>query len=222
MDREELIRRHARDPRATSVWRVLSPGAWDALKPLGNWSLSHKGITIGLAALVGLGLACCALATAMWACPDDATGRDMICSDSSRGPLWTVATGLAAGPSLLVTWYWRSRNADQSPAFALIERYVQAAEMLRSEEPTSRIAALYLLARISWSSEHWRQDAVGLLLAFVNSRQDDAPDTRLAMVLLRRGDLQPHSSARPAVRSGPTPGTKRPTKGAAVPRRRGQ
>jgi uncharacterized protein YjbI with pentapeptide repeats len=110
------------------------------------------------------------------------------CRDLSKNPPWLLLSGIAAAPSILLTWYWRDRKrrADQRTAtrervaaerqhrlneqVAFSQRYTTAAELLGSPDEMIRINGLEALFDIARQSEDQRAAVSRTLAAFVRVR----------------------------------------------------
>ncbi len=99
---------------------------------------------------------------------------------------WTLITGLAAAPSLLLMWYWRDKNRRQDIANhkedqriekcrQYSERYARAIELLDSKKMSTRLGAIYSLEAIANESvdHHWM--VMETLMAFVTRESKPQP-----------------------------------------------
>ena len=84
---------------------------------------------------------------------------------------WMLFTGLAAAPSLILTWYWRKKDKLEDIEIAregqITERFTRAIELLGSDKMAAHLGAIYALERISKDSkkDHWT--IVETLAAFI-------------------------------------------------------
>ena len=78
------------------------------------WTLEKIGWPIVGMAVLGIGLAVFFLQGIVWLCGCWWSGSP-ICEAIASNPPWLLCSGIAAGPSVLLTWYWRTRqkNRDQ-------------------------------------------------------------------------------------------------------------
>jgi uncharacterized protein YjbI with pentapeptide repeats len=56
------------------------------------------------------------------------------CENIGKSPPWLLLSGLAAGPSVLLTWYWRDKKRRDDHAIALAERQAAASQLRHSEQ----------------------------------------------------------------------------------------
>jgi hypothetical protein len=109
-----------------------------------------------MAAAVGLGVALALGTLRMFDvyCADGATG---LCGMILRQPPWLLVTGVAAAPSVLLTWYWRTTHKKRDRADAqrgqISTRFASAIGLLAQSQP----GAVYALEQIARESpqDHW-------------------------------------------------------------------
>jgi uncharacterized protein YjbI with pentapeptide repeats len=115
---------------------------------------------------------------------------------------WVLVSGLAAAPSLILTWIWREahKRADiekgredirLASERMLTERFTQAIGQLGSDKMEVRLGAIYALERISRDSEkdHWT--VVETLAAFI---RENAPWREGNATHSEADDSAPHKS----------------------------
>ena len=90
---------------------------------------------------------------------------------------WVLISGLAAAPSLMLTWYWRKKHKlediENEREGQITERFIRAIELLGSDKMEVHLGAIYALERISKDSpqkDHWT--IVETLAAFI---RENAP-----------------------------------------------
>ncbi len=96
-------------------------------------------------------------------CPNE-NCDSMLCKLVWKHSPWFLFTGLAAAPSMLLTWFWRRQ---QNVERLITERFAKAIEQLGSKELAVRLGAIYQLERIAQDSkrDHWT--VVETLSAFI-------------------------------------------------------
>ncbi len=104
------------------------------------------------------------------------TGTEYPFKDFLNSNPWTLVTGLAAVPALLLTWYWRQNNRREDLEIArdaqLTDRFATAVKLLGDPSMEVRLGGIYALERISRNSpdDHW--SVVETLAAFI---RENAP-----------------------------------------------
>jgi hypothetical protein len=142
---------------------------------LGAWSERH--IFMSIVAMVALGAMA---AIGFWSvmigsCIDDTSGWwfRYICSPMKDQPPWTMLTGLAAGPALLLTWYWKTkqrfREIQVSEYQEVTSRFARAVELLGSDNLAQTLGGIYALGRLAEDSKRERTIVFGTLCAYVRS-----------------------------------------------------
>lgn len=155
-DRPALRGAH-RPPRL--AWFFYSRTAWPVL------IMAALGVVLAYGMVYGYDLYC----------HDFTTG---LCRAVQTSPPWLLVTGLAAAPSALLTWYWRTdhkkrdlqnaANTHQLERRAKIsERFAKAVELLAE----ARAGAIYALEQIARESpeDHW--PVMQTLAAFARNNQ---------------------------------------------------
>nr|VFK22171.1 MAG: Pentapeptide repeat-containing protein [Candidatus Kentron sp. MB]VFK27785.1 MAG: Pentapeptide repeat-containing protein [Candidatus Kentron sp. MB]VFK74433.1 MAG: Pentapeptide repeat-containing protein [Candidatus Kentron sp. MB] len=98
---------------------------------------------------------------------------------------WASLSALAAAPSLLLTWYWRTihkqkdidtarEQAQLDEQRLLTERFIRAVELLGNKKLQIRLGGIYALERITQDSprDHWT--VMEVLCAFVRERSRES------------------------------------------------
>ena len=102
-----------------------------------------------------------------------------LCSEATKHPPWILVSGMVAGPSVLLTWYWRDRKRRDDHRLAvesgIAERYTRAAELLASNDAMTRINGLFSLWDVARESESHRVTVSRTLAAFARVRSGAAP-----------------------------------------------
>jgi hypothetical protein len=116
--------------------------------------IKHTALPIVLAVSLGL-LAVVALVVGYDVYSKECAS--ILCNMVERNPPWIFLTGVAAAPSALLTWYWRTehKKADVETAreVQLTGRFASAVDLLEA----GNIGAIYALERIAKDSprDHW-------------------------------------------------------------------
>lgn len=148
--------------------------------------LSWKRLgAIAFFAILGL-----ALAGAMtWLLYDHALFHKYVLAEllrraAAKNPPWIIISGIAAAPSLLLTWYWRTVHKDAEIELAgrteRNERFADAVRLMSEENPkeASRLGGIYTLEALARISPPDQDRIRETLCAFVRSRgtMPTAPD----------------------------------------------
>lgn len=97
-----------------------------------------------------------------------------LCLQATKSPPWFLFSGLAAGPSILLTWYWRDQARRDANRLATeggsSARYTKAAELLASAELMPRINGLFALWDLARESPSHRGTIARTLAAFIATK----------------------------------------------------
>jgi hypothetical protein len=88
----------------------------------GVWMLG--GVLFGV--VLAAGLAC----FFPWSCKENA---HLLCTAAAKNPPWIFLTGLVAGPPVLLTWYWRTKQRIWELALQHAERRQKDTDLLRAQ-----------------------------------------------------------------------------------------
>ncbi len=154
-----------------------------------KWISGGTKRKIAIAAILGVFLSVSAVFCFHIYCPNE-TCENMICKLVWKHSPWLLFTGLAAAPSMLLTWFWRRQ---QNVERLITERFAKATEQLGSDQMAVRLGAIYQLERIAQDSkrDHWT--VVETLSAYIreNAKQNDdlvppTTDIQAALTVLCR------------------------------------
>jgi len=165
---------------------LCSCNIWNSLK---GWLRAHlfRIACIIVAALLGPFFVCLLfmLMEQFYASDSLTSTFDNLASFLDTHP-WSLITGLAAAPSLLLTWYWRDKakrkeleQKDKDLEIAqesqFTDRFVAAVKLLGDDKLDARMGGIYALGRLSDNSEtdHWA--VMETLSAFIRERSPWPP-----------------------------------------------
>jgi hypothetical protein len=111
----------------------------------------HTFWSIFWAVFTGLAFGALAVAIYAWRCWGSSSGE---CEAIRKSLPWTSLAALAAAPSALLTWYWRTdhkkRDLDLAKSQDRTSRFASAVELLQKGAP----GALYALEDVAMDSDH--------------------------------------------------------------------
>ena len=148
------------------------------MKRAAIWTwFAERWIWLGVvcSAVLGLGI----VAAVIYGFGELCTNSLVICKGAEKSPPWTLLSGVAAAPALLLTWYWRTKHRTEelkqrgeqlkqrdeelkhrTKELSITEdrqtgeRYARAVELLGSDKANVRLGGVYALEKLAKSEEH--------------------------------------------------------------------
>jgi hypothetical protein len=130
-------------------------------------------------------------------CSGHPTG--LICKMATTSPPWLVVTSLIAGPSALLTWYWRTahKKADMAAAARaqVAQRFATAVELL-DKGGVSAMGAIYALEQIAKDSPPDQWTVIETLAAFIRTAKGADRNSRVqaALTVITRRNVRHDSN----------------------------
>lgn len=129
------------------------------------------------------------------------------CTTVAARPPWTLLSGLAAAPSLLLLWIWRTKHRvediDIAQQSQITERFVSAVQLLSDDKTASRLGGIYSLERIAEDETKSYKVVTETLAAFVRDSSSlpeaDKPGTRVDYVLATGATPRPEADVQAAI-----------------------
>lgn len=143
---------------------------------------------ISLTVVLGIALAG-VVVFAFWYICWPLTGGKNVCRAIAQSPPWTLLTSLAAAPSLIAVWLWRTQAKDQELrnkghdiAQAKREersrRFFDAIRLLSDDKTEARLGAIYSLESLAVDAPEELPRVVATLCAFVRGFGDKESERR--------------------------------------------
>jgi uncharacterized protein YjbI with pentapeptide repeats len=125
----------------------------------------HTGWSILVSSVTGVALMLSAMA--LWR--GSFAGTADACKELRLSQPWTLWTALAAAPSALLTWFWRTdhkkKDIDLAQSQELTSRFIAAVELLKKDAA----GAIYALERVARDAPQDHPAVVGTLAAYIRA-----------------------------------------------------
>jgi len=139
-------------------WKVIKHSK-SALRAFWRF-LKSPGLRIVIMAILGLGIAFIGVYYFDDFC-NAGKKTDGWCGIIGKNFPWTVITGIATVPAVILTWHWRDKHKRRDIEIAqngqMTERFTKAVDQLGSNQVAIRLGGIYALERIARDSrqDHW-------------------------------------------------------------------
>ncbi len=155
------------------------------------------------AVALGILLVVAALALFRYGCPDYPTDGSL-CWVLARNPPWPLLATIAAAPSVILTWYWRTVHKDTDIRQKQFEidlakreerskRFFEAVQLLTHDKLDARLAAVYSMESLAKDVQEEHGRVIETLCAFLREHGNstpEAPDGILVGFIIQATDVQ--------------------------------